>query len=131
MAEFDAGGVAAMFSADTDFEFGVGFSSQFDADFDQFTGSASVEGLEGIGFEDTLADVIFEEFSGVVAGEAHAHVGEVVGAEGEEFGFLGDFIGGDGGAGYFDHGADEVFDFSFFLFEDLVDFIDDMLFDEG
>ena len=44
----------------------------------------------------------------VVAGEAERHLGEVVGAEGEELGHLGDLVGDERGARRLDHRADEV-----------------------
>lgn len=46
-----------------------------------------------------LVVVVAQELAGVVAGEAEGHLGQVVGAEGEELGLLGDLVGSQGGAG--------------------------------
>ena len=51
-----------------------------------------------------------EEGSRVVARQAEGRLGEVVGAEGEELGGLGDLAGAQRGARQLDHGADAVGD---------------------
>ncbi len=53
-----------------------------------------VETGERIGLVDLLVVVGAEELAGVVAAEAEGHLGQVVGAEGEELGLLGDLVGG-------------------------------------
>src|SRR3546814_15196586 len=51
-----------------------------------------------------------EEISGIVARQAEAGLGQVVGAEGEELGALGDLGGPQAGTRQLDHGADDVVD---------------------
>ena len=58
--------------------------------------------------EDALRDVGGEELAGVVARQAERRLGQVVGAEGEELGVLGDLVGAQRGARQLDHGADQV-----------------------
>ena len=48
---------------------------------------------------DLLVVVSAQELAGIVAGEAEGHLGQVVGAEGEELGLLGDLVGGQSRAG--------------------------------
>ena len=48
---------------------------------------------------DLLVVVSGQELAGVVAAEAKGHLGQIVGAEGEELGLGGDLIGRQGGAG--------------------------------
>ena len=56
----------------------------------------------------------------VVAAEAEGHLRQVVGAEREELGLLGDLVGRQGGAGDLDHRADQVLDLRPGLLEDLL-----------
>ena len=46
--------------------------------------------------------------TGVIAAEAHAHLGQVVGAEAEELSLLCNLIGGEGRSGNLHHGAHQV-----------------------
>jgi hypothetical protein len=48
--------------------------------------------------------------AGIVAADAERGLGEIVGAEAEELGLLGDLAGHQRGAGQLDHGADEIVD---------------------
>ena len=110
VAEFDGGGVAAVFAADADFEVCLDGAPFFDGDLDEGADAFAVEFDEGVLGEDVVLEVGGEEAAGVVTGEAEGGLGEVVGAEGEEVGVVGDVGGGEAGAGEFDHGADGVFD---------------------
>ena len=67
----------------------------------------------------------------VVAAEAEGHLGQVVGAEREELGLLGDLVGRQGGAGDLDHGADQVVDLDARLLHDLLGDGDGPLLEEG
>ena len=55
-----------------------------------------------------LVHIVGEELPGVVPGDPHGHLGQVVGAEGEKLGDLGDPVRQEGGPGNFDHGAHHV-----------------------
>src|SRR5438045_3479560 len=68
---------------------------------------ASPRGTRPVRARGPPAEVAAEERAlDVVAGESPGHLGQVVGAEGEELGGGGDLPGGQGGPGHFDHGAD-------------------------
>ena len=75
---------------------------------DQPADALAVERLERGDAEDAEVEVAGEERAlDVVAGEAPAHLGQVVGAEGEELGGLGDLAGGQRRARHLDHRADQ------------------------
>ncbi|MPL66381.1 hypothetical protein SDC9_12054 [bioreactor metagenome] len=115
MAELDALGLAAMFAADADLEIRPGRAAALDAQLHQFSDADLIDGHEGVLGEDGLSafllglDVIGKEAPGVVPGKSKGHLGEIVGAEGEELRGLGDLIGEERRPGNFDHGAHEVF----------------------
>ena len=58
--------------------------------------------------EDLGADVGLEELAGIVARQPERHLGQIVGAEAEELGVLGDLARAQRGARQLDHGADLV-----------------------
>ena len=105
VAEFDGGGIAAVLAADAAMQLRIGALAQLHGHFHQLANAHGVQTGEGIGFIDLVGIIGGQELAGVVAGEAEGHLGQVVGAEAEEVGFLGDFVCGQGGAGDFDHGA--------------------------
>ena len=80
------------------------------ADLDQLADALVVERDEGVVLEDAALLVVLQERAGVVAAEAEGGLGQVVGAEGEELGRLGDLAGAQAGARQLDHGADQVLD---------------------
>ena len=90
----------------------------FDGHVDELPDAADVEALERVALEDFLGEVIGEEAVDVVAAEAEGHLRQVVGAEAEELGGLGHFVGGDGGARDFDHRAVQVLDLDAGLLHD-------------
>ena len=65
---------------------------------------------ERVLLEEPVLLVVEQELAGVVAREAEAHLGEVVGAEREELGLLRDLVGGHRAARDLDHRADQVLD---------------------
>ena len=70
---------------------GAGRAALLDRDLHQDADAVDVEGLERRHGEDALVEVAGEERGlDVVAGEPPRGLGEVVGAEGEELGDLGD-----------------------------------------
>ena len=88
-------GVAAVLAADADLEVGPGRPAALGADPDQLADALDVEGLERGDPEDAHLQVGGEERGlDVVAGEPPGGLGQVVGAEGEELGGLGDLPGG-------------------------------------
>ena len=118
---------------------GVAGVAALDAHLDEL-GNALVERGERVRLADLLVEVERHERGlDVVAGEAQAHLGQVVGAEGEEVGvlgdvlggdgsaLLGDVLGGDGSARNLDHGADRDVELDAVLLGDGPD----VLLDEG
>ena len=99
VAEFDGGRVAAVFAADAQLDIGSGRLAAFDGYLHQLAYADLVQTGEGIGFKYLLLVVVAEELARVVTAEAERHLGEVVGAEGEEFRFLGDLVRGERRAG--------------------------------
>ncbi len=98
-----------MFTADAHFEFGAGNASFADGVSHQLAHAVAVEGLERILDEDAFLNIGDEEVTlGIVAGITEGHLGEIVGAEGEELRLCGDMISGYCGARDFDHGAELV-----------------------
>ena len=75
--------------------------------------------------DDLLVHVGVQELAGVVAGEAPGHLGQVVGAEAEELGLLGDDVSAEGGARNLDHGADLVGQVNAGLVDELVGHLGD------
>ena len=57
---------------------------------------------------DLVLVVCAQELGGIITAEAEGHLGQVVGAEAEELGFLGDLAGSQGCAGDLDHGTDLI-----------------------
>ena len=101
-----------MLATDADFHAGAGLATQFYGDAHELGQAIPIDGLEGILGEDALLDVIDQEtLLGVVTADAESGLGEIVGAEGEELGVLGDLISRQGCTGDFDHRAEFVIDF--------------------
>ena len=111
MADLDRVRVAAVLAADADLELRPGLPALLDGDAHQARHTALVDCLEGVAGQDLLLQVAADELAlGVVAGEAEGGLGEVVGAEGEELGVLGDLARRERRAGDLDHGSELVVD---------------------
>ena len=94
VAELHGGGVAAVLAADAQVQISAGLTAQLGGHLHQLAHASLVQLGEGIALVDLLVVVSAQELAGVVAGEAEGHLGQVVGAEGEELGLLGDLVGG-------------------------------------
>ena len=106
--EVHAVGVAAVLAADADLQVRLGGPALLDGDAHQPADAVAVDRLERADPEDAELEVAREERRlDVVAAEALAHLREVVRAEGEEVGGLGDRAGGQGRARDLDHRADQ------------------------
>ena len=108
VAELHGGRIAAVLAADAQLDVGAGLTAEIGCHLDQLADADLVEAGEGIVLVDLLVVVSAQELAGVVTGEAEGHLGQVVGAEGEELGLLGDLVRGQRGARDLDHGADLV-----------------------
>ena len=88
---------------------GRGLAAALGRDLDQLADALDVERREGVLLEDAALLVRRRRnVAGVVAARAERRLREVVGAEGEEVGVLGDRRRPQRGARQLDHGADEV-----------------------
>ena len=105
MAELDGGRVAAMLAADAQLDVGAGLAAAFGSHLDQLANAVLIQSGEGIVLIDLVLIVGIQELAGVVTAEAEGHLGQVVGAEAEELGFLGDLVGQQSGSRDLDHGA--------------------------
>ena len=111
MAEGDALRVATVLAADADLQIRLGGPTLLDSDPHQLPDAGDVEHLERVLRKDLAVDVLHQELPlRIVARVAEGHLGQVVGAEAEELGMLGDLIGGEGSARHLDHGAELVVD---------------------
>ena len=97
-----------MLTADAEVNVGTGCPAEFGCHLDEFADADLVETGEGIGFVNLLLVVGVQELACVVTAETEGHLGEVVGAEGEELRFGGDCVGGERRTRDLYHGADLV-----------------------
>jgi len=91
VAEDDAGRLAAMLAADTEFDLRSGLASFVAAHLDQLADAGLVDGDERVIGEDVLVDIKWQELARIVARQAVGGLGQVVGAEGEELCPMGTF----------------------------------------
>src|SRR6266849_326323 len=116
MAELDAFGFSAVLAANSDLELGACRAPTLDAPLNQHADARDVYGLEWVGREDggfSLVHVFWKEAPGIVAGEAHGSLRQVVRTKGKELSDLGDFICEERCARELNHGADEIVKFHF------------------
>ena len=97
-----------MLAADADVQLGVVCTAVLDGIAHQLANAGLIQLGEGIVLENLGIVVSIQELTGIVTGEAVGHLGQVVGAEAEEVGVLGDLVSGQAGTGNLDHGADLV-----------------------
>ena len=83
-----------MFAADADLELGPHLAPALDTDLDQFADALLVERHEGIARQDAAPGIDAEEARRVVARDAERGLRQIVGAEREKLGGLGDLAGG-------------------------------------
>ena len=108
MAEGDAAGVAAVLATDADFQVGPGLAARRSTAIRTNSPTPSRSMLaKGSCGQHPLVDIGTKELTfGVVTAEAVGHLGQVVGAEAEEFRLASDSSGGQGGTRRFDHGPE-------------------------
>ena len=94
-----------MLAADAQLDFGTRFAAFFNRDFHQPANAGHVDRGERILLDDLEVLIGGQERAGIVAAHAERGLGEIVRAEAEELGFLGDLVGHDAGARDFDHRA--------------------------
>ncbi len=82
-----------MFAADAELEIGAGLAAAFGGDLHQLAHAFAIEADERVLLDDALALIGLQEAAGIVAAEAICGLGQIVGAEAEEGGVLGDLVG--------------------------------------
>lgn len=108
--EPDGIGVAAMLAADAALEVSTPSAAGLHAVLYQLAHTLGVDGLERVGIQDLVSEIVTHEGSHVVAGESEGHLGEVVRTEGEELGGTRHPLAGQSRAGDFDHGSEMIGD---------------------
>src|SRR5512133_1377649 len=107
--EVDRVGVAPVLAADAERDVGLGLAAQPGAHAQHLPHARGVDRLERRAVEDLQVDVAGEDLAlDVVAAEAQRGLREVVGAEGEEVGLLGDPVGQEACTRQLDHRPDRV-----------------------
>ena len=102
----DRSGIAAVFTADAALEVGALATTTLHTQLDELANAFLVEGVERVGRDDLLGDVILHDGVDIVAAEAEGHLGEVVSAEAEELGHAGNLVGHEGGSWDLDQSPD-------------------------
>ena len=93
-----------MFATDPTFQIYAGGTPFFDTHFHQLSNPITVDGLEGIQGQDTVAHIFHQEVAlSIIPAVAKGELGQVVGPKGEELRSLCDLVGGQPGAGDLDH----------------------------
>ena len=100
-----------MLAADAQADVGAGLPAQLHGHGHQLAHAGLVQMGEGIGLVDLGVVVVVQELARVIPAEAEGHLGQVVGAEGEELGLPGHLVGGEGGlddSGLYSGGRSDV-----------------------
>src|SRR5262249_53068544 len=105
VAEVDGARIAPVFTADAHFHSVASGAALGNGRLHQLPDAYGIDRGEGIRLDDFSLLIGRQERTGIVAAHAQAHLRQVVGAEAEEFGRLGDLIGGQSPARHFDHGT--------------------------
>src|SRR5260370_1185533 len=95
--------------ADAHFEVGTSLAPVLDGHLDERTHTFAVEHCKRIFLPQLVIDIVLDELGVVVARDAERGLGEIVGAEAEEFGLGRHLVRSECGARDFNHGADHVF----------------------
>src|SRR6266496_1418445 len=119
MAPLDGIRVATVLTTDAYFERGAGLAAFGNCPIHEFAYTTTVNGLEGVRFEDALFLIGDEEVAFcIVTGITVGHLGQVIGSEREELSMSGDFRGGHCGTRDFDHCAELIFELDFLFIHD-------------
>ena len=106
-----------MLAADTDFQARAGFAAALSGHLDELAHTFAIEHCEWVLLQNSFRDIRRQNFVYVIAREAERGLRKVVGSKRKELRFFGDLVCHQGCARKLDHGANEVFDFRFLLFE--------------
>src|SRR5581483_7094984 len=108
MTKGDRGGIAAVLAANPHLQLGTRLAPAFDADAHQFADTLLIDGDKGIDGENAALEIDAEKACRIVAADAEGRLRQIVGAEGKEFGALGDLAGEQRRPRQLDHGADLI-----------------------
>ena len=104
----DRPGLPAVLATDPHLEIRTRLAAAFETHLDERAHAFDVEGHEGIVGQQRTIDIDREKATGIVPGQAHRHLCEIVRPEGEELHHAGDVAGDQGRPRHLDHGADAV-----------------------
>ena len=110
MAELNGCRISAVLSADTALKVGPLAASTLDTVLNELAYALDIDGLERIGIENLVSEVVTHKCTYIVAAEAEGHLGKVVCTEGEELGGTGHTVRSKGCAGDLDHCAEVILD---------------------
>src|SRR6056300_32930 len=99
MKEVNTFGVSTVFSADADFETGIGMSTTLCSKLDQLSNAFNIKCAEGVFIQDAFLKIEGEELTHVIAREPKGHLRQVIGSKGEELCMTCDGFGLQGCAG--------------------------------
>ena len=108
MTEADRGRVAAMLAANSHLQVRAGFFAFFRTHADEGADPVPVDCDEGVGRKQAAMKIFLDKDACIVPGKTECRLGQIVGAEAEEFGRFSNLVRDHAGAGQFDHGADHV-----------------------
>src|ERR1700722_9703587 len=123
VAELDAWRISTMFAADTDLQLRANGTSAFSRPTNQKPNAVDVQSLEWIIGEDTsllLIHILGKESTGIVTRKSHAHLREIVCAEGKEFRDFCNLIRQKCSPRNFDHRANHIVKFYLRFLQDLL-----------
>src|SRR5664279_3319085 len=107
-AELDRRRFATVFAADPDLDRRTRLAALFDGHLEQLPDALAIEYCERVLLQNALRKIGRQELVDVVARETEGRLREIVSAEAEELGFLGDLIGNQRSARQLDHGSHPV-----------------------
>ena len=97
-----------MLTADTKVQFRTSLAAKFSSHLHQLADTDLVDTGEGIAFIDLIVVVSTKKLGSIVTAEAEGHLGQIVGAEGEELGFFGNLVRSQRSSGNFDHRTNQI-----------------------
>src|SRR5690554_3501695 len=110
MAEFHRGWFSTMLTTDTNLEVNTGRTAFLYTDLDQLTYTFLIQYLEGVLFQYSFFQVMRQEFAFcIITAESKGCLGQVIGTEGEELGFLSDFISSHASSRQLNHCSHSIF----------------------
>ena len=95
-----------MFAANTQLELLFLVSAGLDAQLYELAHASLVDALEWVTRQDSTLYIVREKIPGVISGEPHGCLGQVIGAKAKKVSVFSHFSGGEASPGQLKHGAD-------------------------